>query len=757
MAQTRLEVAQEMLRAAGELIVKHLLESVPAREVESGHEEAPIDLIVDRLLIDRIRAEFPEDRILTEESRNIGGDGDYLWVVDPVDGTNNLRLKVPHIATCIAVQRSGETIAGAVYHPVLDEMFVAEKGSGAFLNGKRIWVSERTEPSVGYYVQGYRVPPAVQIEILRVLIPEARRVLRTWSPSLDWCSLARGHAEFLVAYDTETEDLIQGRLILEEAGGKVTTWDGHSVRADLHTRRRVTLVASNAAVHDHLRARLSCISLATCLRGAWSQLEEQAIKATSASLRAKSRTLSGEVAERIDSELNLPRSAWEQNSDLHYLVTRAEALQRDPYTYLRELFDGFAPHLSGEPARHVLLDTLRSVADAWEPGRTTSEVAAQALEVAAHDVLLHDRMQSTGISPSVIEDLARTLPEDSFAVGARLKSNAFRQVRALESQHDDAGLDPVRRLADLPFPDPPERHGARDAHDGFAALIITAGRGTRLRSSVPKGLIPLATRPLIDYTIEALRTAGAMGIVVVVGYKEPLHRAYLGPDYPLTIQAQQLGTAHAVMAARAYFEGYQGPLLVCYSDMPFIESRTLLSLVDRHRSCDADMTLLTTDRANHPEFGRVIRREGKVSHISQVRFDSQESDEVDGGFYCFRAPDFWDHIGQIRNANNRREFVLTEIVRHMTESNKDVVTLYTADPIQTMGINRPSELIEAERILYVRSKMSWADPCDHAARNERCWKLRFYESYGGVRLSGIDGDRDFLQQFIDSVDPEFSD
>ncbi len=123
-------------------------------------------------------------------------------------------------------------------------------------HGKRIHVSDEATPHEGYYVQGYGVSPTDQLKTLRVLLPLARRVLNTWAPTLDWCNVARGKAQFIVAYNTEIEDMIQGKLILEEAGGKFTAWTGEPLEIDIRTQQRATFVASNGITHKMICSTL---------------------------------------------------------------------------------------------------------------------------------------------------------------------------------------------------------------------------------------------------------------------------------------------------------------------------------------------------------------------------------------------------------------------------------------------------------------------------------------------------------------------
>ncbi len=255
MVETRAKLARRVVREAG----GYLRESLGRREgIEKGakHVAAPVDFSVDAFVLREVQRAFPQDSLLSEESGFTRGRSDYVWVVDPVDGTSNLRLGIPYASSAVAVVRNGETIFAAVYNPFNEEMFTAEKGAGAFLDGRRIHVSKRTDALEGFYQQGYAVPSPVEMQVIGALTAISIRVLNMWCPSLDWCNLALGRAEFLVACQTEVEDLVQGRLILEEAGGRVTSWNGGPVEIALTPGERLTIVASNGVVHDEVRSQL---------------------------------------------------------------------------------------------------------------------------------------------------------------------------------------------------------------------------------------------------------------------------------------------------------------------------------------------------------------------------------------------------------------------------------------------------------------------------------------------------------------------
>lgn len=258
MTERRLERACQWARSVGALIRANLRTSAIAMK-EAGHRQATVDGRANNLLMDAIQKEFPQDGLITEEHGSQGGDREFVWMFDPVDGTSNLMLGIPYAGTAIALFHRKELVGSVVFCAFSDELFVAKRGAGASCNGARLQLLEVANENIGYYVQGYGVPAQTQLRILHALLPFSERVLQTWAPALDWCNLASGGAGFLVAFETEIEDAVQGILMLEEAGGTVTGWDGG--RLDIPTGRgeRITLVASGGNSHRDFCERLQQI------------------------------------------------------------------------------------------------------------------------------------------------------------------------------------------------------------------------------------------------------------------------------------------------------------------------------------------------------------------------------------------------------------------------------------------------------------------------------------------------------------------
>lgn len=248
----RLDIAIHAVKEAGNVTLNNFgairtINSKSFKDIVTN-----VDFEAEDIIIRKIKGNFPEDAIFSEEAGMIESKSDYLWIIDPLDGTNNYAIGFPYFSSSVAVQYKKDIVLAVVYNPVMDEMYYAEKNKGAYLNGTKIHVNGNKELSIGYYIQGYGVPQTMQMAVSDVLHKKTKRILNTWAPSLDWCNVARGNANFIIAANTETDDLVSGKLILEEAGGRVTDWNGDRLTLDLHIDRYTTVIASNGLSHEIL-------------------------------------------------------------------------------------------------------------------------------------------------------------------------------------------------------------------------------------------------------------------------------------------------------------------------------------------------------------------------------------------------------------------------------------------------------------------------------------------------------------------------
>lgn len=208
-----------------------------------------LDRAAEELIIDILTSGLPESGILTEEREEIVALNDYRWIVDPLDGTTNYAHSYPVFCVSIALEKKGEVILGVVYDPNLEELFVAEKGKGATLNGEEIIVSETSDLSRSLLSTGFpydiRTSPDNNLNFFASFALKAQAIRRAGSAALDLCYVACGRFDGFWELKLKPWDVAGGGLIVQEAGGKVTDFRGNSLCVD----SKETL-ASNGKLHE---------------------------------------------------------------------------------------------------------------------------------------------------------------------------------------------------------------------------------------------------------------------------------------------------------------------------------------------------------------------------------------------------------------------------------------------------------------------------------------------------------------------------
>ncbi|WP_103106498.1 inositol monophosphatase family protein [Brevibacillus reuszeri] len=255
-----LEIAKEAASVAGEFLKERFLEQLIPDEELHNDVKLPEDKESERRIIEVLHRHFPTHTIFSEEVGMVSRDEEYLWIVDPLDGTNNYFIGYPYFSVSIALQHRGELVLGVVYNPVAGQMFWAEKGKGAYLNGKRISVNKRTDKTraVGTYIRGRNsITKEQELAFTKPFVMETKRVLRNVGPALDWCLLANGWIEYIVMQRSGIMDVAAGIVIAQEAGATITDWQGvpyqHEAFESEHMR---SLVASNGPLHEEIRGMI---------------------------------------------------------------------------------------------------------------------------------------------------------------------------------------------------------------------------------------------------------------------------------------------------------------------------------------------------------------------------------------------------------------------------------------------------------------------------------------------------------------------
>ncbi len=232
------------------------------------------------------------------------------------------------------------------------------------------------------------------------------------------------------------------------------------------------------------------------------------------------------------------------------------------------------------------------------------------------------------------------------------------------------------------------------------AVVLAAGKGTRMESELPKVLVPVAGRPMLRYVIDALRAAGVGRIVVVVGYREDLVREELAgePGVEFAVQTEQLGTGHAVISAREAIQTARGPVLVVAGDSPMLQASSLKKLLD---AFDGDACLLGTVEKEDPTgFGRIVRSEsGEFTGIVEHKDATPEQlqiKEVNVSTYVFAPQQLLGSLAKLTDNNAQREYYVTDCPAILLGEGKPVRALKVLEPCEALSINNREELAEVE-------------------------------------------------------------
>ncbi len=247
---SHLPLAIRAARSAGTLLREGLTRSHDIRYKEGVHNlVTEMDTAAEALIIETIRGEYPDHTFLAEESGAAAAVSPFRWIIDPLDGTVNYAHGLPIFCVSIALEHEGHVVCGAIYNPMLDEMFTAELGGGAHLNGEKIAVSAQTEFQKSMLVTGFPYDAYKNtmhcIDHFVNFVKEGRPVRRLGSAALDLAYVACGRFEGFWEVKLNPWDVAAGSLILREAGGLITKLDGSAWTID-----EPSLLATNGKIHE---------------------------------------------------------------------------------------------------------------------------------------------------------------------------------------------------------------------------------------------------------------------------------------------------------------------------------------------------------------------------------------------------------------------------------------------------------------------------------------------------------------------------
>jgi bifunctional UDP-N-acetylglucosamine pyrophosphorylase/glucosamine-1-phosphate N-acetyltransferase/UDP-N-acetylglucosamine pyrophosphorylase len=236
------------------------------------------------------------------------------------------------------------------------------------------------------------------------------------------------------------------------------------------------------------------------------------------------------------------------------------------------------------------------------------------------------------------------------------------------------------------------------------AIVLAAGKGTRMKSDLPKVLCQVCGRPMIHFVLDALQAAGVERQVVVVGYRaDDVRRELAGrPQVTFAEQKEQLGTGHAVMMCREQLAGHHGPVLILAGDSPLAQRESLAAVLSEFQRSRPACVLGTLHKTDPRGLGRIVRDpHGKFTAIVEEKDATDEQKrvtEVNMSTYVFDNRELLHALGQIDNQNRQREYYLTDCPSLLAREGKDVRALPVLKPCEALSINTLDELkiVEAE-------------------------------------------------------------
>lgn len=237
------------------------------------------------------------------------------------------------------------------------------------------------------------------------------------------------------------------------------------------------------------------------------------------------------------------------------------------------------------------------------------------------------------------------------------------------------------------------------------AIVMAAGKGTRMKSDLPKVLVPVLGRPMIEYVIDALNKGGIRRTVVVVGYRADLVREKLAgrSGVQFAEQHEQLGTGHAVMMCREALAGQDGPVMVVAGDSPMIKSASVARVLGEFASHPSACLMGTLHKPDPTGLGRIVRdAEGEFAGIVEERDATPEQrriTEVNMSCYVFRGPDLLEALAKLEPKNAQGEFYLTDCPGLLRQWGREVRALPVLHPSEALSINNPDELAVVEEAM----------------------------------------------------------
>ena len=236
-------------------------------------------------------------------------------------------------------------------------------------------------------------------------------------------------------------------------------------------------------------------------------------------------------------------------------------------------------------------------------------------------------------------------------------------------------------------------------------IILAAGKGTRMKSKLPKVLHKVGGKPMLQHVIDAAKSAGSTREVVVIGAGAELVKQNFS-DVEFVMQTEQLGTGHAVLCTKENFANSTGNVMILCGDTPLFTGELLKNLIDAHEKFNAAATVLTAIMPDPKGYGRIIRADSvdfeKIVEDKDATPEQKKIREVNAGIYCFNVQKLFAALEQVTNDNSQGEYYLPDVLEILRAEGGRICAVVAEDYKQTLGINSRIQLAEADKILRQR-------------------------------------------------------
>lgn len=239
-------------------------------------------------------------------------------------------------------------------------------------------------------------------------------------------------------------------------------------------------------------------------------------------------------------------------------------------------------------------------------------------------------------------------------------------------------------------------------------LILAAGKGTRMKSELPKVIHKVNGISMISKIIKVLNGLEPEENILILGHKKEEVLKVVGEEADYVVQTEQLGTGHAVIQAKEKLADYDGDVMILCGDTPLLREETLRNLYNFHKESKAVTTILTSIYENPFGYGRIVKENGLVKAIVEEKEANEEIKkikEVNAGVYCFNSKELFKALSKINNNNEKGEYYLTDVIGIQVGEDKKVQSFVLEDNMEILGVNSKVELAQASEVLRARKNL----------------------------------------------------